>query len=204
MILQESWIFSGLRSDSDLGLFCWILMGYQTVLLIFVKVDDVSEGSWRSFCDPSGLRIISTPTNAICLRFFVLSSDKPSDVSADSCWSRRSFWDFLKTSRTLLLSPGLSRHPERLMTWNVLCWFLIDYQTFVLIFAKVDDVSEWSWRLFRSRLLIPGPSRHWERLATWGFLCWIPTAHQTFVWISVEGNDLSEGSWRCSHDPQGL
>jgi len=139
---------------------CWFLLGYPTVLLIFVKVDYVSEGSWRSFCDPSGLRIISAPTEAIGLRFFVLSSDKPLDVSADSCWSRRSFWDFLKTLRTLLLIPGLSRHPEMLTTWDFLCWILMGYQTVLLIFVKVDDVSEGSWRLFRSRLLIPGLCRH--------------------------------------------
>ena len=73
-----------------------------------------------------------------------------------------------------------------------------------MIFAKIGDVSGWSWRLFRSRLLILGLSRHWETLATWGFLRWILIAHQIFGAIFVEVDNLSEGSWRCSHDPSGL
>jgi len=48
-------------------------MGYQAVLLIFVKVDNISEGSWKCSHDPSGLQIISALTKAREVQFLGFS-----------------------------------------------------------------------------------------------------------------------------------
>ena len=88
-------------------------MGYQTVSLIFVKVDDVSEGFWRSLCDPSGLKIISAPTKAVGLRLFELSSDRPSVVSADNLLKLKLVLRLLEDSQDSVVDTGIISAPGK-------------------------------------------------------------------------------------------